>query len=305
MFQLPLSFRTGYLKHESDRGKENMMAAVRIEERTVNDRISGDDSRRMMIPGIRWSAIFAGVVVGISVQTLLGILGIAGGLSVMNDMSGESSGFGPMLWTIVSLLVSAFAGGFFAARLSGSRRKSDGAMYGAVAWAVSMLLFAVILSTTAGSILNGLYSAADTTVVYSGTATDVPPAVISQLRQELGDKLDTANLQQLQQYLLTGQRDDAIVYLTSLGIESPRAVSVVNHAMDQIRRSTVVASEQLISPEQLVRAVTAAAWMVFIGVALSLVVSICGGIMGARYVFRSIWGKSGFPHMPKESRLID
>lgn len=305
MFQLPLSFRTGYLKHESDRGKENMMAAVRIEERTVNDRISGDDSRRMMIPGIRWSAIFAGVVVGISVQTLLGILGIAGGLSVMNNMSGESSGFGPMLWTIVSLLVSAFAGGFFAARLSGSRRKSDGAMYGAVAWAVSMLLFAVILSTTAGSILNGLYSAADTTVVYSGTATDVPPAVISQLRQELGDKLDTANLQQLQQYLLTGQRDDAIVYLTSLGIESPRAVSVVNHAMDQIRRSTVVASEQLISPEQLVRAVTAAAWMVFIGVALSLVVSICGGIMGARYAFRSIWGKNGFPHIPKESRLID
>lgn len=115
----------------------------------------------------------------------------------MNSTSGESSGFGPMLWTIVSLLVSAFAGGFFAARMSGSRRKSDGSMYGAVTWAVSMLLFAVMLSTTAGAILNGLYSAADTTVVYSGTTTNVPPAVATQLRQELGGELSAANLQQL------------------------------------------------------------------------------------------------------------
>ena len=281
------------------------MTAVKIEEHPINDRMQVDETKRLMLPTIRWGAIFAGVVVGISVQTLLGILGIAGGLSVMNNTSGESSGFGPMLWTIVSLLISAFAGGFFAARMSGSRRKSDGSMYGAVTWAVSMLLFAVMLSTTAGAILNGLYSAADTTVVYSGTTANMPPAVATQLRQELGGELSAANLQQLQQYLQAGQRDEAIVYLTSLGVESPRAVSVVNNAMDQIGSSTIIASEQLISPQQLVRAVTAAAWMVFIGVALSLVASVCGGIMGAKYAFRSIWGQNGFPRMPKESRLID
>ena len=88
------------------------MTAVKIEEHTINDRMQVDETKRLMLPTIRWGAIFAGVVVGISVQTLLGILGIAGGLSVMNNTSGESSGFGPMLWTIVSLLISAFAGGF-------------------------------------------------------------------------------------------------------------------------------------------------------------------------------------------------
>ena len=50
-----------------------------------------------------------------------------------------------------------------------------------------------------------------------------------------------ANLQQLQQYLQAGQRDEAIVYLTSLGVESPRAVSIVNNAMDQIGSSTITA----------------------------------------------------------------
>lgn len=276
------------------------MTAVRIEEH-INERVATDDTGRMMFTGVRWSAIFAGVVVGISVQTLLGILGIAGGLSAANSAPGEGLGWGTMLWTLVSLLVSAFAGGFFAARLSGSRRRVDGAMYGAVAWAVSMLLLAMILSTTAGAVLNGLYSAANTTVVYSGTTTDVPPAVVSQLRQEFGNDLDSANLQQLQGYLQAGQRDGAIVYLTSLGVDSSRAASAVNNAMDQISSSTVVASGPLVSPEQLVKAVSAAAWMMFISVALSLALSICGGVVGAKYVFRSVWGRNRFPRMPDES----
>lgn len=279
------------------------MAAIRIEER-FNERMAADDTRRMMFHGVRWSAIFAGVVVGISVQTLLGILGIAGGLSAANSAPGEGLGWGTILWTLVSLLVSAFAGGFFAARLSGYRRRIDGAMYGAVAWAVSMLLFAMVLSTTAGAVLNGLYSAANTTVAYSGTTADIPPTVVSQLRQELGSDLDSANLQQLQGYLQAGQRDGAIVYLTSLGIDSSRAVSVVNNAMNGISSSTVIASGPLVSPEQLVRAVSAAAWMLFISVALSLVVSICGGIVGTKYVFRSIWGQNRLPRLPEES-LVD
>lgn len=284
------------------------MTAVKIEESSVVERqpISAEDAKRIMLPGIRWSAIFAGVVVGISVQTLLGILGIAGGLSTISSVAtGESAGFGPMLWTLVSLLISAFAGGFFASRLSGSRRKSDGAMFGAVTWAVSMLVFALMLSTAAGSILNGMMSAANTTVVYSTPSNTVSPAVSAQLRQELGGELNNANFQQLQQYLQAGQREEAIVYLTSLGIESPRAVSIVNNAMDQIGSTAVVSTQPLISPDQLIRAVSAAAWMVFVGVTLSLIVSVCGGIIGAKYAYRSIWGKNAFPRMSREKNFID
>ena len=178
-------------------------------------------------------------------------------------------------------------------------------MFGAVTWAVSMLVFALMLSTAAGSILNGMMSAANTTVVYSTPSNTVSPAVSAQLRQELGGELNNANFQQLQQYLQAGQREEAIVYLTSLGIESPRAVSIVNNAMDQIGSTAVVSTQPLISPDQLIRAVSAAAWMVFVGVTLSLIVSVCGGIIGAKYAYRSIWGKNAFPRMSREKNFID
>ena len=67
-------------------------------------------------------------------------------------------------------------------------------------------------------------------------------------------------LQQLQQYLLAGQRKEAEAYLTSHGITASRASTIVDDAMDQIGSSTVIAAEPLLSPEQLVKAVTAAAW---------------------------------------------
>lgn len=274
------------------------MTAVRIEEQTIDDRMTVNETKQMVFYGIRWSAIFAGVVVGIAVQAMLGLLGFAGGLSSMSGVySGESASFGPMLWAMVSLLVSAFAGGFFAARFSGSRRRGDGALYGAVNWAVSVLLFALILSTTAGTILNGMFAAANTTIVYSGTVVNVPPVVVSGLQQELGNELDAAGLQQLQQYLLAGQRKEAEAYLTSHGITASRASTIVDDAMDQIGSSTVIAAEPLLSPEQLVKAVTAAAWMVFVGVAFSLIVSMCGGVMGARYVARRMPYKKGYSRM--------
>ena len=197
------------------------MTAVRIEEQTIDDRMTVNETKQMVFYGIRWSAIFAGVVVGIAVQAMLGLLGFAGGLSSMSGVySGESASFGPMLWAMVSLLVSAFAGGFFA-----------------------------------------------------------------------------AGLQQLQQYLLAGQRKEAEAYLTSHGITASRASTIVDDAMDQIGSSTVIAAEPLLSPEQLVKAVTAAAWMVFVGVAFSLIVSVCGGVMGARYVARRMPYKKGYSRM--------
>ena len=126
---------------------------------------------------------------------------------------------------------------------------------------------------------------------------NVPPAVVSGLQQELGNDLDAADLQQLQQYLLAGQRKEAEAYLVSHGIAASRAATIVDDAMEQIGSSTVIATEPLLSPEQLVKAVTAAAWMVFVGVAFSLIISVCGGVIGARYVARRMPDKKRYARM--------
>lgn len=36
------------------------MTAVKIEEHTINDRMQVDETKRLMLPTIRWGAIFAG-----------------------------------------------------------------------------------------------------------------------------------------------------------------------------------------------------------------------------------------------------
>ena len=97
--------------------------------------------------------------------------------------------------------------------------------------------------------------------------------------------------------MLAGQRKDAEAYLASHGIAASRAATIVNDAMDQIGSSTVIATEPLLSPEQLVRAVTAAAWLVFVGVAFSLIVSVCGGVIGARYVARRVPDRQRYVRM--------
>ena len=55
------------------------MTAVRIEERIGEDRMPVNEMKQMMFYGIRWSAIFAGVVVGIAVQAMLGFWGSQAG----------------------------------------------------------------------------------------------------------------------------------------------------------------------------------------------------------------------------------
>nr|NDG08961.1 hypothetical protein [Oxalobacteraceae bacterium] len=45
--------------------------------------------KRPLLSSIRWSAVIAGVAVGISVQLLLTLLGIASGLSMTGMQEGE------------------------------------------------------------------------------------------------------------------------------------------------------------------------------------------------------------------------
>jgi len=74
--------------------------------------------RRPLFPAIRWGAVLAGVFVGVSVQLVMTLLGIATGLASANLAAGEAMGIGPLLWAGLSMLVAAFVGGYVAARMS-------------------------------------------------------------------------------------------------------------------------------------------------------------------------------------------
>lgn len=111
---------------------------------------------------IRWSAVFAGFVVGIAVQMVLTLLGLAVGawtIDVHESQTAEGIPLGTGIWTGLSMLVSAFIGGYVTSRLSGVSIRSDGVYHGAVVWGVTWLVFAWLTTTAMATMVGGLFSA--------------------------------------------------------------------------------------------------------------------------------------------------
>src|SRR5687768_13308876 len=72
---------------------------------------------------ISWGAVFAGVVMGITVQVLLGSLGLGIGASTVNPAQEANPfaglGVGAAIWLFGSTIVAYFASGWIAARMAG------------------------------------------------------------------------------------------------------------------------------------------------------------------------------------------
>lgn len=250
--------------------------------------IISNTMRRPLFPAIRWSAVLAGVAVGIAVQIVLTLLGIAAGLSSTNVTQTETVGTGPVLWAGFSMLVAAFVGGYVAARMSGLKRRSDGILHGAVSWAVTTLLFALLATSAGGGLVSGVFVNLSQT---SGPGGQSPLAAIVASQ---GGGMDANTMRQFQQYLQNGQRDQAILLVTrSMGVDQNKASAIVDQAL------IVTGSPEAASPQARQTAETAmhragaASWVVFIAVALALAIGIGGGAMGAAGARRLPWSGSG------------
>ena len=61
---------------------------------------------------VSWGALLGGAAVGIATYTVLGLLGVAVGLSVADTTSAENLGLGAGVWAFVSLVVAMFFAGW-------------------------------------------------------------------------------------------------------------------------------------------------------------------------------------------------
>ncbi|WP_075111688.1 hypothetical protein [Noviherbaspirillum massiliense] len=273
------------------------MATSEADTRTsvARQRLDAADSpymRKPLFPAIRWGAVIAGVAVGISVQMLLTLLGIATGLSSMDIAEGEMMGAGPLLWAGFSMLVAAFVGGYVAARMSGLKRKADGVLHGAVSWAVTTILFAVLATSIGGTLLSGVFS---NITQAAGHAASSGSPLNAMLNSQLGRSIDPSTVQRLQQYLQTGQRDQAVALVSSLGVDQGRASTIVDQAL------IVSGSPGQASPQgrqkagSAVKAAGTGTWVVFGAVTLALALGIAGGALGAAGSRRVNWSGGASP----------
>ena len=251
--------------------------------------------RRPLFSSIRWSAVLAGVAVGISVQLVLTLLGIASGLSMTSVQSGEAPGTGALVWAGISMLISALVGAYVAGRMSGLKRKTDGVLHGAVSWAVTTLLFVVLATSAGGSLLSGLFSGISqgASAVAQGAGGGAG-GVTAMLNRQLGTNISPDNMRTLQGHIAAGRRDQAIDYMSSsMGVQRDRAATVVDQALILSGSPEQASPQGRAAADRAIRGASTAAWTVFGAVALSLVLSLIGGALGAMGAKRTTWGESG------------
>ena len=107
-----------------------------------------------------WGAIFAGALTALAVAFLLNLLGLGIGLSSIDPMTESDPlaglGTGTIVWWGLSNLAALFVGGMVAGRMSGFSSGADGGIHGFLAWALYAIITFYFLTSTVGSIMNGL-----------------------------------------------------------------------------------------------------------------------------------------------------
>jgi hypothetical protein len=103
------------------------------------------------------------VVVALVVQVLLTMLGAGIGMATLDPASADNPAastfsISAAVWWLVSGIIAAFAGGYIAARMSGRTVPTTGALHGLTTWAFTTLVVLYLLTTTAGSLVGGVFS---------------------------------------------------------------------------------------------------------------------------------------------------
>ena len=138
----------------------------------------------VLLNGISWSAVFAGVAVSLVAQLLLNMLGVGlgiGQIDVNSANNTSASGFSTMagLWWAISAIVSFGIGGYTAGRLSGVPEPSTAAWHGLTSWAFTTLVLFYLLTTTVSSIMGGAVSAVGSAAGMVGNNPSVQAALPS------------------------------------------------------------------------------------------------------------------------------
>lgn len=119
---------------------------------TVERRSSTNNSVVEFGDRIHWGAIAAGLVIAISTQLLLSAVGAALGFTTVANSGAPRTdapdvGAAVGVWSIISLFISLFVGGWITARASGSINRGTAAFNGAILWATTMTISAVLLAS--------------------------------------------------------------------------------------------------------------------------------------------------------------
>lgn len=196
---------------------------------------------------VRWGPIWAGLFTALTTLVVLGLLGLAIGLSSYDagDPLGNF-GLGAGIWGAVSTLLAFLVGGWLAAHSSAAAGRGSGMLNGAMVWVVTIPLLLYLLSSGVGALMRTAGNVASTGIqaaASAGAAVDnASPAAAEQAQDAAGDAAAAAQ-----------------ATATALG--------------DQVTPAAV---------ENATANASTGAWSTLIGLLLGLVAALVGGAIGAR-----------------------
>ncbi|WP_341928616.1 hypothetical protein [Methyloversatilis discipulorum] len=215
--------------------------------------------------GIHWSAVFAGLAVGLSAHLLMMLIGIAAGFAVYGTGERPDGGSISMVaasWNTFNMLVSAFVGGYVAARCCALKRGSDGLLHGIVSWGATMLFFAILTGSLTGNAVTGALGVAS--VRSAAVAEGAAPSSIGQL-------IDRVN---------AGDREGAVALMRDrFGLTDEQAQQAVDEAMAMLGPDGTRTAEGLNDAAKTASIVST--WL-SVAILLSLLSAAAGGALGAR-----------------------
>ena len=138
-------------------------------------------------------AIFAGVVIAVAVQLVLGILGTGIGLSMVDPVEGTTPGaagfgIGAGIYWLITTVVALGAGGYAAARVSGVTERFDALVHGLVVWGVTLILTLYLLTSAVGGIIGGAFRTIGSVAGAAGaTVGTVAPRAAQVAGVDVGD----------------------------------------------------------------------------------------------------------------------
>ena len=140
---------------------------------------------------ISWGAIFAGVVIAVAVQLVLGILGTGIGLTMVDPVEGTTPGaagfgIGAGIYWLITTIVALGAGGYAAARVAGVTERFDALVHGLVVWGVTLILTLYLLTSAVGGIIGGAFRTVGSVASAAGSTVGAVGAVAPGAAQAAG-----------------------------------------------------------------------------------------------------------------------
>lgn len=251
-----------------------------------------------IFPLMNWSSIFAGLVAGLATYILLTLMGVATGLSAL-DISTQGAGIDNIstwttAWNGLAMLISAFAGGYVAARMSGLRRKLDGVMHGVVVWGATTLLFVALSASATAKLFGGAFnsliqpSQPAVSMQSDNTATMLLDSLRASLMPDINENaLTNDNLERLQTMISNHDRQGAIDFMTfTMGVDASQSTEIVDRLLVASGSPELASPQTRAEMNRTVDVASSALWILFFAVLLSAASSMAGGMAGVKNIRR-------------------